>query len=181
MYDQVQQTMRQLSTGDITQQKAIMRLLKMVGQMNRQTSVPVFVEADGFKPKKAHSDDAAWDLQAAEDISVLPGQTQIVSTGVSIALPEGYEAQVRSRSGLAVKGLVVANSPGTIDAGYRGQIGVIIHNNTGQSFNIRRGDRIAQLLITELPTVVLNEVEEDKWKQISGTERGAGGFGSTGS
>lgn len=109
-------------------------------------------------------------------LGLKPGESALVSTGLSIELPSGYEAQVRSRSGLALKnGVVVLNSPGTIDADYRGEIGVILVNHGMKPFNIRHGDRIAQLVIARVEQLPLVEVTE-----LTDTERGAGGFGSTG-
>lgn len=103
-------------------------------------------------------------------------KTRIISTGVAIELPPGYEAQVRSRSGLASKGIVVANSPGTIDSDYQGEIGVILHNTTDDDFYINEGDRIAQLVISKAFQVTIAETD----REPEPTERGAGGFGSTG-
>lgn len=120
---------------------------------------------------------AAMDLVAANDepITVWPDATALIPTGLAIELPPGYEAQVRCRSGLALKkGVAVANSPGTIDEDYRGEIGVIIRNH-GDTFIVHKGDRIAQLLFARVAHAKLVVVEE-----LSSTERGEGGFGSTG-
>lgn len=122
---------------------------------------------------------AGLDLLAAvgwdKPITLLPGSRTLVPTGLAIELPEGYEAQVRPRSGLALKnGLTILNSPGTIDADYRGEVGVILANLGGAPFEIRRGERIAQLVIAPVVKVDLVEVE-----RLSDTERGEGGFGST--
>ncbi len=121
---------------------------------------------------------AGMDLCAAiaNDLMVEPGRRVLVPTGLSIALPEGYEAQVRPRSGLALKhGVTVLNSPGTIDADYRGEIQVILANLGAEPFTITRGMRIAQMVVAPHARVAWQEVEE-----LSATERGAGGFGSTG-
>ncbi|WP_334109443.1 dUTP diphosphatase [Thermodesulfitimonas autotrophica] len=121
---------------------------------------------------------AGVDLYAAvtEPVTLLPGERLLVPTGVSLALPEGYEAQVRPRSGLALKyGVTLLNTPGTIDADYRGEIKVILINLGREPFVIRRGDRIAQL--------VVQPVSRIKWREVScldATARGAGGFGHTG-
>ena len=107
-----------------------------------------------------------------------PGQTMLIKTGIAVAIPQGFEAQVRSRSGLALKhGVIVLNSPGTIDSDYRGEIGVILHNTrlVGAPFQINQGDRIAQLVLARFDHAVLIEVQS-----LNDTERGAGGFGSTG-
>ena len=127
-------------------------------------------------PSKAHHNDAAYDLRANTALSLPPGQTKLVPTGLFLELPDGFEAQVRPRSGLALKhGITVLNTPGTIDAGYRGEIGIILFNAGTAEFQIQRGDRIAQMVIHRLPEVELLRVEE-----INDTRRGAGGFGSTG-
>jgi len=110
-----------------------------------------------------------------EYIAVIPGKSILILAGFKMEIPVGYEAQVRPRSGLALKKQVtVGNSPGTIDADYRGEVGVIIQNNGNIPFLIEQGDRIAQMVINEVPKVVLIE------KSVDGTERGSGGFGSTG-
>ena len=127
-------------------------------------------------PRKAHDDDAAFDLRSRVDIIIPSGKIMLVPTGVFMELPVGYEAQVRPRSGLALKyGITVLNTPGTIDAGYRGEVGVILINAGENDFTIARGDRIAQMVIQQLTDVQLVSAEA-----LSETARGAGGFGSTG-
>ena len=121
---------------------------------------------------------AGMDLRAnlTESITLQPLERTIVKTGLFIELPIGYEAQVRPRSGLAFKnGITVLNSPGTVDADYRGEIGVILVNLSNQAFEIQNGERIAQLIIAKHERAEWTEVEE-----LSETSRGAGGFGSTG-
>lgn len=121
---------------------------------------------------------AGLDLQANIDKSILlnPGDYELVPTGLFLALPEGYEAQVRPRSGLAFKhGVTVLNSPGTIDADYRGEVGVLLINHGKVPFTVNDGERIAQLIIAEVKQISWNEVTE-----LPTTERGSGGFGSTG-
>ena len=121
---------------------------------------------------------AGVDLYAAVDADLIigAGAWKLVPTGVAIAIPEGYEGQVRPRSGLALKhGIGMLNGPGTIDADYRGEIGIILFNFSGQPFAIRRGDRIAQLVFAKLDKALFERVET-----LSGTARGAGGFGHTG-
>ena len=131
---------------------------------------------DDLFPRKAHDDDAAYDLRSREDMILPPGRSTLVPAGFSMELPPGYEAQIRPRSGLALKhDLMLTNSPGTIDAGYRGEVGVIMYNGGTTEFPIRRGDRIAQMVICRLPEVKLVASEE-----LSTTDRGSGGFGSTG-
>ena len=120
---------------------------------------------------------AGMDLRAAEAVTLKPGARHLVPTGLSIALPEGYEAQVRPRSGLAVKhGVTVLNAPGTIDSDYRGEVKVPLINHGQQEFVIVRGDRIAQMVIAPVTRIAWSEVDV-----LDQTVRGAGGFGSSGS
>lgn len=127
-------------------------------------------------PRKAHEDDAAFDLRSRVDAVIPSGKITLVPTGVFMELPVGYEAQVRPRSGLALKhGITVLNTPGTIDAGYRGEVGVILINAGPADFTVARGDRIAQMVVQKLADIELVAAE-----QLSDTSRGAGGFGSTG-
>jgi dUTP pyrophosphatase len=123
---------------------------------------------------------AGMDLRAAvpegEDLVIQPGARALVPTGLTIAVPAGYEAQVRPRSGLALKhGVTCLNSPGTIDSDYRGEVGVILANLGPEAFTIRRGDRIAQMVVAAYATVAWEETNS-----LDETRRGAGGFGSTG-
>jgi len=129
-------------------------------------------------PSYATPDSAGMDLLSAEDgdVTLAPGARAMIATGIAIALPSGYEAQVRPRSGLAAKhGVTVANSPGTIDADYRGEIGVIVINHGEETFTVTRGMRIAQMVVAPVTQALWDEVPE-----LPATERGAGGFGSTG-
>ena len=127
-------------------------------------------------PAKAHSSDAAFDLRSRVDMLVPVNRSTLVPTGVFIELPVNFEAQVRPRSGLALKhNITLTNSPGTIDAGYRGEVGVIIFNHGPEEFAVKRGDRIAQMVIAELP-----EVELQIASTLSDSDRGEGGFGSSG-
>ncbi len=129
-------------------------------------------------PKYETKDSAGIDLKAVcqEPIRLKPMERHIVKTGLFMALPEGFEAQVRPRSGLAAKhGITVLNSPGTIDADYRGEVGVILINLSQTDFEITNGMRIAQMVIARFEQAEFIEVNE-----LSETERGAGGFGSTG-
>ncbi len=128
-------------------------------------------------PSYAHAGDAGADLVSAEDISLKPGQRAAVATGLSIALPNGYVGLVHPRSGLALKhGISMVNTPGTIDSGYRGEIKVILINHDQDStFDIKRGDRIAQLVIQKVETATFKLVDS-----LEDTDRGDGGFGSTG-
>lgn len=135
--------------------------------------------AVGLKlPTYATEQSAGMDLSAAleEPFILEPGQRALISTGLSIALPTGYEAQIRPRSGLALKhGITVLNSPGTIDADYRGEIKVILANLGNEDFTIERGMRIAQMVVAKHANVAWEVSEE-----LAETDRGAGGFGSTG-
>lgn len=123
---------------------------------------------------------AGLDLRAAvpedEPVTLRPGERKLIPTGLSIAVPEGYEAQVRPRSGLAVKhGITCLNTPGTIDSDYRGEVHALLINHGSEPFEVRRGERIAQMVIARYERAVWREVET-----LAETERGAGGFGSTG-
>lgn len=129
-------------------------------------------------PKYATEDSAGMDLCAAiaDPITLQPMERKIIPTGLAIALPKGFEAQVRPRSGLAAKnGVTVLNAPGTIDADYRGEVGVILVNLSAEPFTITRGMRIAQMIIASYTRAEWNLVDS-----LDETARGAGGFGSTG-
>jgi len=128
-------------------------------------------------PQKATIGSSGYDLQSLEDCVLLPGERKLFKCGFSMEIPFGFEGQVRSRSGLSLKhGIVVANSPGTIDCDYRGEVGVIICNISQEEFKITKNMKIAQLVICP---VELN-VEFKLVDQISETERGSNGFGSSG-
>lgn len=132
-----------------------------------------------YMPKFAHKGDAGMDLCSRIDVVVGCGETIVVPTGIRVALPEGFEMQIRSRSGLAAKrGVFVLNSPGTVDCGYRDEIRVIVHNTGHEIFTIGAGDRIAQAVICELPAVTIQKVSPDD--SLPTSERGLQGFGSTG-
>lgn len=127
-------------------------------------------------PEYATPASAGVDLRASDGCVIPPGGRALVPTGLRIALPEGYEAQVRPRSGLALRhGVTLPNSPGTIDADYRGEIGVILMNLGQEPFIVEPGDRIAQMVVAPVARVAWSEAEE-----LDATERGEGGFGSTG-
>ncbi len=132
---------------------------------------------DAFLPEYAHgpNEDAGLDLRAAEDTVLRPGEPLAVPTGLAIELPSGFEAQVRPRSGLALKhSITLPNSPGTIDPGYRGEIRVILLNLGREPYRIARGERIAQMVVARYEQVEWEESE------LTETSRGAGGFGSSG-
>jgi dUTP pyrophosphatase len=127
-------------------------------------------------PRYEHIHDSGLDLISIEDLEILPGESRLVRTGISIELPQGTEAQIRPRSGLALKHqITVLNTPGTIDEGYRGEVGVILINHGKSSFKVTQGMRIAQMVIAPVIRVDVEEVDE-----LSDTSRGSGGFGSTG-
>lgn len=129
-------------------------------------------------PSYETADSAGMDLRAAvtETVTIEPGKRALVPTGLKMALPRGYEAQIRPRSGLALKkGITLPNTPGTIDADYRGELGIILMNLGEEPFVIERGDRIAQMVVAPVTVATWIEVAD-----LDETERGEGGFGSTG-
>jgi len=129
-------------------------------------------------PLPAYATDGAagMDVVSAETVTIAPRARHAVATGLALAIPHGYEIQVRPRSGLALKhGITVPNTPGTIDSDYRGELKVILINLGDEPFAIQRGDRIAQLVLAPVVQAAWDEVEE-----LDATERGEGGFGSTG-
>ena len=149
----------------------------------RETDLTVALQrlphgADLPLPAYATAQSAGLDLMAAieGEIVLAPGARQLIPTGLAIALPAGYEAQVRPRSGLALKhGITVLNSPGTIDADYRGEVKVLLINHGAEPFTLKRGDRIAQMVVAPVTRIAWTVVSE-----LGETARGAGGYGSTG-
>lgn len=150
-------------------------------QDNQQVKIPVKKLEHGQSlalPAYATQQSAGMDLLAAIDeaVEIAPGERMLLPTGIALALPAGFEAQIRPRSGLAAKhGLTVLNTPGTIDADYRGEIKVILINLGQEPYAIERGMRIAQMVIARYEHIAFKEVEN-----LEATDRGAGGFGSTG-
>ncbi len=144
-------------------------------------SVPVCVKrlphGEGLDlPAYATDGAAGMDVLSAEDVELAPGARHAVATGLALAIPPGFEVQVRPRSGLALKyGITVPNTPGTIDSDYRGELKVILINHGTEAFEIRRGDRVAQLVLAPVTQATWLEVDE-----LDETVRGEGGFGSTG-
>jgi dUTP pyrophosphatase len=127
-------------------------------------------------PIKGTEDAAGYDLYSCEEHVFLPECRRLISTGIALEIPGGYEGQIRPRSGLAAKkGLTVLNSPGTIDADYRGEVKVLLINHSGENMVIYKGDRIAQIVFSKIPKTILTIVDE-----VKKTKRGSGGFGSTG-
>lgn len=147
----------------------------------RQIEVPVRIRrlphGHGLPlPEYATAGAAGMDVVAAEPLILRPGMRHAVATGFAVAIPPGYEIQVRPRSGLALKhGISVPNTPGTVDSDYRGEVKVILINHSDDNFTIARGDRIAQLVVSPVTLARWQEVEE-----LDDTQRGSGGFGSTG-
>jgi len=134
------------------------------------------LSSEAKMPRAARTGDAAYDLYSSVDYELKPRERYAVPTGIALEIPEGFEGQVRPRSGLAMKeGVTVLNTPGTIDSGYRGEVKTIMINLGEKSFKITKGMRISQLAIRPVPQVLFIEVDE-----LSDTERGEGGFGSTG-
>ena len=135
------------------------------------------IHPDAVLPEYAHPTDAGADVFSSEDVTIAAGETKIIKTGLKVAIPVGYEIQVRPRSGLSAKtGIRVANAPGTIDSAYRGEVGIILHNTADIPYEIKTGDKIAQLIISPVPMI--------RWKEVAtisdDTERSTGGFGSSG-
>ena len=134
------------------------------------------IHPDAALPAYAHPSDAGMDLRSVADVTIPRFGRALVPTGLVALLPPGFEAQVRPRSGLALKkGVTVLNSPGTIDAGYRGEIGVILANFGEESFEVKKGDKVAQLVLAPVTQAAVEETDV-----VDATDRGAGGFGSTG-
>jgi len=149
--------------------------------MHSAENVPVMVKRlahfEGLElPAYATEGAAGMDVLAAEDVTLAPGARHAVATGLALAIPPGFEIQVRPRSGLALKhGITVPNTPGTIDSDYRGELKVILINHGKDAFDVRRGDRIAQLVLSPVTRASWLKVDE-----LDETVRGEGGFGSTG-
>jgi dUTP pyrophosphatase len=134
------------------------------------------IKPNAIVPSYSKPGDAGVDLCSTEEYSVKPGERVLVSTGLQMAIPEGYEGQVRPRSGLALKnGISICNTPGTVDSGYRGEVGVILINLGHDVFKIDKGMRIAQMVFNKIEVAKFEETET-----LDETARGAGGFGHTG-
>ncbi|GAA0107038.1 dUTP diphosphatase [Clostridium tertium] len=134
------------------------------------------IHNEAIIPNYAHQGDAGLDLYSVEEVKINPSETALIKTGIKIELPPQTEAQVRPRSGLALKhGITVLNTPGTIDEGYRGEVGVVLINHGKETFIVEKGMKIAQMVVKPVWYVEVDEVEE-----LSETERAEGGFGSTG-
>ena len=138
--------------------------------------VKIINKSDNPLPRYARQGDAGMDICASENVWLRPFNIAIIPTGIYLEIPYGYECQIRTRSGMAIKqGISVLNSPGTIDCGYRGEVKVILKNHCFHNWDIKKGDRIAQMVFAPVTVAEFVEVEE-----LSDSERGVGGFGSTG-
>ncbi len=146
----------------------------MVSGLKKHDVLPVRrLAADARLPTRAHADDAGLDLYSTKTIDFRPGQGGLVSTGVAVAVPEGHVGLIADRSSLAKKGLKTAG--GVVDTGYRGEVSVLLWNISKETFTLRKGDRVAQLLIIPIAVPKVEETDE-----LDETKRGSGGFGSTG-
>ncbi len=133
------------------------------------------IHQDAVIPSYVHEGDAGFDFTSIEDVALTPYARKIVKTGLKVEIPAGYEMQIRPRSGISLKTpVLIANAPGTIDSGYRGEVGIIVLNNSASKYKIEKGEKIAQGVIKEVVPVI--HIEADK---LSETMRGEGGFGST--
>lgn len=134
------------------------------------------IDPSAVLPAYAHPGDAGMDVRSVEEATLAPGERRLVKTGLVMVLPPDAEAQVRPRSGLALKhGVTVLNAPGTIDAGYRGEVGVVLVNLGQEPHHVAKGDKIAQIVVAPCVQATIAETDE-----MDETDRGAGGFGSTG-
>ncbi len=134
------------------------------------------IHQDAIIPKYEHKGDAGVDVFSVHDLIINPRERAVVKTGLSLEIPNGYEIQIRPKSGLALKdGITCLNTPGTVDSNYRGELGVILINHSSKPFLIQKGKKIAQLVLNKVENIQFKET-----KQLSKTSRGAGGFGSTG-
>ncbi len=133
------------------------------------------LDENAYIPEYAHQLDAGADIKALEDTEIQPNETVLVRTGLKIAIPKGYEIQIRPRSGMSLKtGLRIANAPGTIDSSYRGEVGIIVTNTSSETYTIKQGEKIAQFVIAHTPMIIWEECKID-----DETDRGEKGFGST--
>ena len=155
---------------------SVLSIIKLIEVPRERVKVQIKkLNEDAILPQYAHKTDAGADIFALEETIIKPHETKLIKTGVAVAIPVGYEIQIRPRSGLSLKsGLRIANAPGTIDSDYRGEICVIMENTSNLSYTIKKEDKIAQLVISPVPMIEWDEVDE-----LEETERGEGGFGST--
>lgn len=157
--------------------ESIESIVNSVGYRDTVTVAVEFCHPNAKEPTYANPDDAGCDVYAVENTEIAPGETKIIPTGLKVAIPAGWMISVRPRSGMSAKtGIRVANAPGTIDTGYRDEVGIILHNTGNEIYTINAGDRIAQFVIEPAPMIKFKEV--DSVEEI-GQNRG-GGFGSSG-
>ncbi|NEP02569.1 MAG: dUTP diphosphatase [Symploca sp. SIO2E9] len=160
----------------IEKQQELISHLKQEEKLETQILKIKLIKEKAKLPQYAHQGDAGLDLFSTSEVVIKPGESSLISTGISIELPPKTEAQIRPRSGLALKHQVtVLNTPGTIDQGYRGEIGVILINHSKSPFKVEIGMKVAQMVIKPVLSVQVKSVEE-----LGETDRGVGGFGSTG-
>jgi dUTP pyrophosphatase len=129
----------------------------------------------GNEPERAHPDDAGYDLVASESETISSSSVKLIGTGIAIDIPHPMCGMIVSRSGMALNGLIVMNSPGIIDPGYRGEIKVMLYNSTDKDYTVRAGDRVAQIVFVNTVAVLMRQVE-----RLENTDRNTSGFGSTG-
>ena len=142
----------------------------------KMVKVKIIFSQKGTIPEYATPGSSGCDIRSIEFLEIKPQEIKIVKTGIFLSIPKGYEIQIRSRSGLSSKGIIVLNSPGTIDSDYRGEIGIIIMNVSSETFTVNIGDRIAQMVCVEV--IKIEFAPEDS--RLGKTKRGTNGFGSTG-
>lgn len=157
-------------------ENAVLKFVELYDNPREKVRVKIQkINPDAVIPTYAHSTDAGADVSSVEDITIAAGETKIVKTGLKVAIPKGYEIQIRARSGISAKTpLRIANCVGTIDSSFRGEIGVIMWNSGTEPYTIKKGDKIAQMLIAPTPMINWEETEIN-----DDTDRGTGGFGST--
>lgn len=134
------------------------------------------INPEAVLPNYAHKGDSGMDVYSCEDVIIPSGETRLISTGLAFEVPEGYEIQVRSKSGLSLNyGIIVLNSPGTLDSGYRGELKIILFNTSKKEYNVKKKQKICQIVLAKYEKAEIEEADE-----LSETARGDGGFGSTG-
>jgi dUTP pyrophosphatase len=143
--------------------------------------IGVLAQHSSLMPSRSNNGDAGADLHASTSLILEAGESRLVPTGIQIKIPYGYVGLVHPRSGLALRhGITVLNAPGTVDHGYQGEVGVILYNTSEDPFEIKQGDRIAQLVIQKVELSTFVQLTEDEYYIGTDSERGTGGFGSTG-
>lgn len=177
LYEVVEGTARTRTLGFALSSKERMACISnFLNMLEAPQEVIVRWTGNGQEPKFAHPTDTGADLFVSDDIFICAGETALVPTGLNIELPKGYEGQIRCRSSMAKRGIQVANGIGSIDETFRGQLQVILYNSNQDAIQLKKGDRIAQLVIAKK----VDAVKFERVDELSSTERGAEGFGSTG-